>query len=86
MATYRTLTTLFSTFAVTTLLGCGSDIIAGGSGESPAPVMPEPKGKPTPRPPPTSPGLAYPGHGFIVHEWGTNTIVVGSDLIQIDTK
>ncbi|MEO5726226.1 MAG: hypothetical protein ABI134_16715, partial [Byssovorax sp.] len=26
-----------------------------------------------------SPKLAYPGHGFIVHEWGTNTIVVGSD-------
>jgi hypothetical protein len=22
---------------------------------------------------------AYPGHGFIVHEWGTDTIVVGSD-------
>lgn len=26
------------------------------------------------------PGFArYPGHGFIVHEWGTDTIVVGSD-------
>jgi hypothetical protein len=24
-------------------------------------------------------GSAYPGHGFIVHEWGTDTIVVGSD-------
>src|SRR5262245_6214747 len=24
-------------------------------------------------------GPQYPGHGFIVHEWGTNTIVVGSD-------
>jgi hypothetical protein len=24
-------------------------------------------------------GGQYPGHGFIVHEWGTNTIVVGSD-------
>ena len=22
---------------------------------------------------------AYPGHGFVVHEWGTDTIVVGSD-------
>ena len=24
-------------------------------------------------------GPAYPGTGFRVHEWGTNTIVVGSD-------
>lgn len=24
-------------------------------------------------------GPAYPGRGFVVHEWGTNTIVVGSD-------
>ena len=24
-------------------------------------------------------GPAYPGHGFRVHEWGTNTIVVGTD-------
>jgi hypothetical protein len=22
---------------------------------------------------------AYPGHGFVVHEWGTDTVVVGSD-------
>jgi hypothetical protein len=31
---------------------------------------------------PSSPTMAqtkYPGHGFVVHEWGTNTIVVGSD-------
>lgn len=25
------------------------------------------------------PDLVYPGRGFIVHEWGTDTIVVGSD-------
>lgn len=75
MATYRTLTTLFSTFAVTTLIGCGSDVAAGGSGETPAPVTPAPSTPPAP----ANPGLAYPGHGFIVHEWGTNTIVVGSD-------
>lgn len=24
-------------------------------------------------------GPAYPGTGFVVHEWGTNTVVVGSD-------
>lgn len=76
MATYRTLTTLFSSFVVTTLIGCGSDLsVAGGSGDSTAPVTPVP----STTPPPASPKLAYPGHGFIVHEWGTNTVVVGSD-------
>jgi hypothetical protein len=25
------------------------------------------------------PDLAYPGRGFIVHEWGTDTVVLGSD-------
>jgi len=29
--------------------------------------------------PPSSGGSAYSGHGFVVHEWGTDTIVVGSD-------
>ncbi len=24
-------------------------------------------------------GASYAGHGFVVHEWGTNTVVVGSD-------
>ncbi|WP_437986600.1 hypothetical protein [Sorangium sp. So ce117] len=28
---------------------------------------------------PSAPDLAYPGKGFIVHEWGTDTVVVGSD-------
>lgn len=33
-----------------------------------------------PPPPPPEPGLAhYPGTGFVVHEWGTDTVVVGSD-------
>ncbi|XXY48830.1 hypothetical protein WME91_53385 [Sorangium sp. So ce269] len=27
----------------------------------------------------SAPDLAYPGKGFIVHEWGTDTVVVGSD-------
>ena len=78
MATYQTLTTLFSTFVVTTLLGCGSDVTAGGSGDSTAPMTPVAP-VPSTTPPQVSPRLAYPGHGFIVHEWGTNTIVVGSD-------
>ena len=29
--------------------------------------------------PPVVEPTRYPGHGFIVHEWGTDTIVVGSD-------
>ncbi len=33
---------------------------------------------PDPGDPPASPS-AYPGKGFIVHEWGTDTVVVGSD-------
>jgi hypothetical protein len=31
------------------------------------------------QPPPAGATSRYPGHGFVVHEWGTNTIVVGSD-------
>ena len=27
----------------------------------------------------TAPQTKYPGKGFVVHEWGTNTLVVGSD-------
>ncbi len=29
------------------------------------------------------PDLAYPGHGFIVHEWGTDTVVLGSDGLPL---
>lgn len=32
-------------------------------------------------PPPS--GTAYPGKGFIVHEWGTNTVVSGSDGVLL---
>ncbi len=78
MTTHRALTALFSSFVVTTLIGCGSDVTGGGPGESPAPVKPAPSSS-SKTPTPGSSGLAYPGHGFIVHEWGTNTIVVGSD-------
>ena len=77
MATYSMLGGLVSTLVVTTLIGCGSDISGGGSPESTTPVKPSPTTTiPTA---PESAGLKYPGHGFIVHEWGTNTIVVGSD-------
>ncbi len=75
MATHSMLGALVSTLVVTTLMGCGSDVSGGGSGESPSPVTPTP----APTTAPVSQGLKYPGHGFIVHEWGTNTIVAGSD-------
>lgn len=46
---------------------------SGAAAESRAPTLPpdivDPGGS----------GPAYPGTGFIVHEWGTNTVVVGSD-------
>jgi hypothetical protein len=78
MATYSTLGTLISTLAVTTLMACGGDVSGGGPVDPAAPAAPT-----TPPTAPTTPtasaGLKYPGHGFIVHEWGTNTIVVGSD-------
>ena len=75
MATHSMLGILLSTLAVTTLAACGGDVGSSeGSGDPATPT--------TPVTPPTAPagaGLTYPGHGFIVHEWGTNTIVVGSD-------
>ena len=51
--------------------GAPAEVATGGKGNLPAE---EPtKGGATSGP------SAYPGHGFIVHEWGTDTIVVGSD-------
>jgi hypothetical protein len=54
--------------------GAGSPSANGGGDERTAPVT---------LPPdivdPGGTGPSYPGTGFIVHEWGTNTIVVGSD-------
>lgn len=51
--------------------GAADDVAMGGKGNVPGE-------EPTKGGSPPSPG-AYPGHGFIVHEWGTDTIVVGSD-------
>jgi hypothetical protein len=75
MATYSMLGALVSTLAVTMLIGCSGEVNGGGPGESTPPALPS-KGVPAA---PDSGALKYPGHGFIVHEWGTNTIVVGSD-------
>jgi hypothetical protein len=54
--------------ALISITGCGSS--TRGEGGDPAP---------TPSPVPGQSANRYPGHGFIVHEWGTDTIVVGSD-------
>jgi hypothetical protein len=58
------------------VVACGGSTTAspvGASTSTPAPSSTQP---PTQFPPG---GTSYDGHGFVVHEWGTNTIVVGSD-------
>jgi hypothetical protein len=49
--------------------GVGAAPVVGAGGASTAAAGAPPVVEPT----------QYPGHGFIVHEWGTDTIVVGSD-------
>src|SRR5690348_17331847 len=56
--------------AVTT--GGGDEAIPSKGGDDPGDKNPGDK-------PVTPQESAYPGRGFIVHEWGTDTIVVGSD-------
>jgi len=79
MATYRSLGILFSSLVVTSLVGCGTNVGGADSGEAPAATPKPTPTTPAPGTTPTTAGLRYPGHGFIVHEWGTNTVVVGSD-------
>ena len=55
------------TLALGSLPACSSSV---GVGSSDDPV-PGPSLDPAPG--------RYAGHGFVVHEWGTDTIVVGSD-------
>jgi hypothetical protein len=94
MVTSRTRPIFFAWTLTAAAMGCGSSIDTGTSAELPS-QNPLPSSTPTPasnsKPVPTStststpgptpipPELHYPGHGFIVHEWGTDTIVVGSD-------
>jgi hypothetical protein len=75
MTLFRTRASFFSTLLVTTLAGCGPLVSDAGSGSTGG--LTEPAVDPLPSP--THAGTAYPGKGFIVHEWGTNTVVVGSD-------
>lgn len=50
------------------LVGCAGNVAVSGDTETEASGEPKPAAK-----------SAYPGKGFIVHEWGTDTVVVGSD-------
>src|SRR4051794_16088827 len=63
MTTRWTRNVLFSGMLLTGLVGCGKAV---DEGESSAALS-------------ASREHRYPGSGFIVHEWGTDTIVVGSD-------
>ncbi|WP_437537322.1 hypothetical protein WME79_18090 [Sorangium sp. So ce726] len=74
----------------TLIAACSGTTSDGGS--STGGVAPSPPDRPAPAPHdevpadqqaapavPPAPDLAYSGKGFIVHEWGTDTVVVGSD-------
>ena len=55
--------------ALMVVAGCGSTERTEGTHPTPTPTPEQTNGS----------ANRYPGHGFIVHEWGTDTIVVGSD-------
>jgi hypothetical protein len=60
---------------------CTGGVSVGGVGTDPGKVPAEvaPENQPENQQVPEAADLAYPGKGFIVHEWGTDTVVVGSD-------
>src|SRR5690349_2772394 len=51
---------------------CAVDIVSGGGSGIENGSLPS-------VPDPSAAAAAYPGKGFVVHEWGTDTVVVGSD-------
>lgn len=61
---------LCATLLLVGMWNCNGATVTGGGGPKVDPVKP---------PPPPDPGAHYAGTGFVVHEWGTDTIVVGSD-------
>ncbi|WP_437300197.1 hypothetical protein [Sorangium sp. So ce426] len=73
------LATLIAACSVTTSDGGSSTGDAPADPPGPAPHEGAPPGQQAAPAVPSAPDLAYPGKGFIVHEWGTDTVVVGSD-------
>jgi hypothetical protein len=66
------------------MFGCSGKAVSPADAPAPSSSSVEGAGAPgTALPPdivePGGTGPAYPGTGFVVHEWGTNTVVVGSD-------
>ncbi|WP_437479314.1 hypothetical protein WME75_33170 [Sorangium sp. So ce1014] len=80
-STSRHLTLPF--FLSTLIVACAGTTDSGSSNDgAPPDPAPHPGQVPDQQPAPgvnSAPDLAYPGKGFIVHEWGTDTVVVGSD-------
>jgi hypothetical protein len=64
MATLSMRGSILVALAAGGLTGCGPSVGTVGAGPVEGPV---------------EQGTSYPGKGFIVHEWGTDTVVVGSD-------
>ncbi|XXY21890.1 hypothetical protein WME88_19945 [Sorangium sp. So ce216] len=84
MVTASTSRRLTLPFVLATLTAaCSGTFDSGGSNEGappgPAPHPGQVPGQQPARDVASAPDLAYPGKGFIVHEWGTDTVVVGSD-------
>src|SRR5262245_30315096 len=79
--TMRT-TLLLPSLPAATLFGCGGGRakVPGGQRPPPASVSRVP---PAPDPGCVGSSCQYDGNGFVVHEWGTNTFVVGSDGVPL---
>ena len=75
MAT-RSMSGLLVAAMVGALPACNAEVTGGGKSGDPGTSTTTTTTTTTTTP---AEGTAYPGKGFIVHEWGTDTVVVGSD-------
>ncbi|MGZ3453017.1 MAG: hypothetical protein ACXVEF_25645 [Polyangiales bacterium] len=64
--------------SVLILVGCGGNVSSGAGNNTGAQAGGDPTPDASPEVTTTTPAT-YDGKGFVVHEWGTNTVVVGSD-------
>ncbi|AUX42273.1 hypothetical protein SOCE26_037030 [Sorangium cellulosum] len=78
-STSRRLTLTFPFLLAILIPACFGTSDSDGAPPGPAPHRGLLAGQQPARDVPPAPDLAYPGKGFIVHEWGTDTVVVGSD-------